>query len=377
MDAVKAQTLKVGDTIPPELWNMPLQVINHPTGKETLALSEYKDKLIILDFWATWCSPCIKSLNKLDTLQREFVEHLAVIPITSEVKEKVLPLLTKRGWILPSVITDETLGKFFPYRSIPHLVWLSEGKVFAVTNAEYSQRDIIASVLASKPVSMKMKVEDMLFDPTALIQPAEGIIVESGILNRVNISNSGTRISPYGFVYFNASIDNLLRTAYKADHSFLESSKRIVSELPILSNAEKDGSFFHNKNSHTYYVRYSSKQSRKTVFRKMQDDLKSYLALSERCGVTIERRDVKCLILKQISPIETHFDTDQITVSLERIFDCPVLNEVDNKSEYTLGSNMDIPKEQSAVLQWLSAHNLKVIEEVRSLEMMIIKPIEQ
>src|SRR5690606_22173725 len=41
---------KIGDTIPEELWNLPMQVVNHPTGKDTITLNDYRDKkLIILD----------------------------------------------------------------------------------------------------------------------------------------------------------------------------------------------------------------------------------------------------------------------------------------------------------------------------------------
>src|SRR5690606_19965808 len=32
------------------------QVLNHPTG--ALKFSDYAGKLLILDFWATWCQPC-------------------------------------------------------------------------------------------------------------------------------------------------------------------------------------------------------------------------------------------------------------------------------------------------------------------------------
>src|SRR5690606_22197853 len=61
--------LNIGDQIPDALWNTPLQVINHPDGKDYITLNDYRDrKLIILDFWATWCGSCIKNFPKLDSL---------------------------------------------------------------------------------------------------------------------------------------------------------------------------------------------------------------------------------------------------------------------------------------------------------------------
>src|SRR5690606_20797345 len=59
--------LQIGDTIPEELWNLPLQVVNHPDGKDTITLNDYRDKkLIILDFGGTICPPCIASLRHLE-----------------------------------------------------------------------------------------------------------------------------------------------------------------------------------------------------------------------------------------------------------------------------------------------------------------------
>src|SRR5690606_25869757 len=76
--------LKVGDTIPKELWNMPLQVVNHPEGKDTITLNDYRDKkLIILDFWATWCKSCIEGFPNLSRLQKEFPEQLDVLLVNT------------------------------------------------------------------------------------------------------------------------------------------------------------------------------------------------------------------------------------------------------------------------------------------------------
>src|SRR5690606_38373281 len=38
----KIKPLQVGDTIPEEVWNMPLQVVNHSTGKDTITLTDYR-----------------------------------------------------------------------------------------------------------------------------------------------------------------------------------------------------------------------------------------------------------------------------------------------------------------------------------------------
>src|SRR5690606_33092116 len=55
-DSIKP--LKIGDSIPEALWNLPLQVVNHSEGKDTITLNDYRNsKLIVLEFWATYCHP--------------------------------------------------------------------------------------------------------------------------------------------------------------------------------------------------------------------------------------------------------------------------------------------------------------------------------
>ena len=59
--------LKVGDYLP----DMQLQMENYhsPTAK----LSDFKGKLLILDFWGTWCTPCVAALPELERLQNEWL----------------------------------------------------------------------------------------------------------------------------------------------------------------------------------------------------------------------------------------------------------------------------------------------------------------
>jgi cytochrome c biogenesis protein CcmG/thiol:disulfide interchange protein DsbE len=52
-----------------------------PSGKK-ISLSDYKGKVVIVDFWATWCPPCRKGIPDLVDIQSEFGNKVAVIGIS-------------------------------------------------------------------------------------------------------------------------------------------------------------------------------------------------------------------------------------------------------------------------------------------------------
>ena len=156
-----SQPLSVGDPLPASLWETPLSVVNHPS--ETLTLSRFKDRLLILDFWATWCGPCIGMLPRQDSLQKQFAAELQILPVTYESGSVVSAFMEKyarrKGLSFqePEVVSDTLLSRFFPHSTVPHYVWIKDGVVQAITGHQEVNTEKITAMLSQQVVTLKTK----------------------------------------------------------------------------------------------------------------------------------------------------------------------------------------------------------------------------
>jgi thiol-disulfide isomerase/thioredoxin len=67
---------------------------------EPVTLSAFKDKIVLVNFWATWCVPCVREMPSLDRLQAAFDKEKFLILAVSVDRGgavKVTPFLKKLG----------------------------------------------------------------------------------------------------------------------------------------------------------------------------------------------------------------------------------------------------------------------------------------
>ncbi len=79
-------------------------------GGKSVKIADLKGRVIVVDFWTTWCPPCRKSLPELAHLQRQGAAKgtLAVLPVNmDEDRMAVLPRFLSRN--------SKKLGEFHAY----------------------------------------------------------------------------------------------------------------------------------------------------------------------------------------------------------------------------------------------------------------------
>jgi peroxiredoxin len=69
------------------------------TDGKDVRLSDYKGKIIVIDFWATWCAPCRKGIPDLIDIQKKYKEKVVVIGISldTQTQSDVIPFIKKFG----------------------------------------------------------------------------------------------------------------------------------------------------------------------------------------------------------------------------------------------------------------------------------------
>lgn len=75
------------------------QLINN-NGK-TVSLEEFKGKIIFINFWATWCPPCIAEMPGLQKLYSDYQDKIVFLFVTTDSFEKANAFLIRENLILP------------------------------------------------------------------------------------------------------------------------------------------------------------------------------------------------------------------------------------------------------------------------------------
>ena len=97
-------------------------------------LSSLRGKVVLVNFWATWCPPCRKEMPDIETLYNRFKDQgLVVLAISDETEAKVKPFIADHGFTFPVLLDGgRKVNTLYSISGIPNsFVYDREGHLAA------------------------------------------------------------------------------------------------------------------------------------------------------------------------------------------------------------------------------------------------------
>jgi thiol-disulfide isomerase/thioredoxin len=119
----KMKLLAVGESAPD--WQLA-----DVEGK-THSLAEYRGKVVVLDFWATWCGPCAEVMPRMQRLHEKYKEKgVVVLGVNSWERSDPVALMTKRRYSYGLLLKGEGIAESYNVMSLPVVYIIGvDGKV--------------------------------------------------------------------------------------------------------------------------------------------------------------------------------------------------------------------------------------------------------
>ena len=94
------------------------------TNGDTFTLSEQRGKVVVVNFWATWCGPCVGEMPAFEQLQSDYGDKIVVIGVNcGESETKIKTFAERHGYTyLMAADEDYAVSSLYPTEGIPYTV---------------------------------------------------------------------------------------------------------------------------------------------------------------------------------------------------------------------------------------------------------------
>jgi len=120
-----------------------------------VSLAEQKGKVVLVDFWATWCGPCRAAIPNLVRMYNEYKDQgLVVLGISLDQEKDALPKFIKDYNITyPILYGNQQIARAYEVQSIPTLVIFDKKGKIAFREVGFSDENI---------TTLEQKIKDAL-----------------------------------------------------------------------------------------------------------------------------------------------------------------------------------------------------------------------
>ncbi len=288
--------LKPGSYFP----NIVISDITNAPVKEFHLSKEKSNRYYILNFWGTWCSPCIPEMDSLAVLQRNNADKIQIIAISDDNEQrKAAYLKNKPSKIWLATDSAYTLYNMFNLAFVGQSAIIGpDKKIITLVKTDSINQSLLNKLFRGDSIPMNAGLKEIAIKTDDLFG-IDTLTTHSFTIRGYKAGESGmSRLFLKGpfknrrASWFNTSISGLYRSAYGI--------KSYKTQEFYDGVTEKDVADFENKSS-LYCV--DLLVSAEDIPR-FNDILKQYLHATLPIKVREEQRTIPVYVLKRIEGIE-------------------------------------------------------------------------
>jgi peroxiredoxin len=101
-----------------------------------ITLKQYKGKILVLDFWESWCGKCISSFSDVNRIAIEYKDKgIEILGITTENRKNVSELIKSNKLIYSNIFADKNIINDYEVAARPtYIIVNAEGKIIFVSH---------------------------------------------------------------------------------------------------------------------------------------------------------------------------------------------------------------------------------------------------
>lgn len=109
---------------------------------QQVSLDQYKGRVVMLDFWATWCGPCRMTMPLMESIQKEYADNLILLTVNLQEPKDVVRDYVRAQSLHSRVLLDEegSVGAAYGTDSIPMQILIDKQGIIRFIQAGYGPR---------------------------------------------------------------------------------------------------------------------------------------------------------------------------------------------------------------------------------------------
>ena len=113
-----------------------------------VSLDQFKGKVVLLDFWATWCGPCRITMPMIEDLQKEYRDTLVLLAINLQESRDEVQDYVRQQKLHSTVLLDEqgAIGSAYGAEAIPMQVLIDKTGIVRNVMTGFSAKRLRAEI---------------------------------------------------------------------------------------------------------------------------------------------------------------------------------------------------------------------------------------